>query len=68
MGHTAFVHGHAHWPALSVGGERQFYGSVQPAVFGGPRVWGDEDRRLVEMCLVRIAPIMKIYGERAPVL
>ena len=45
MFHTAFIHGHAHWPPLasreceedSVG--RQFYGSVQPAVFDRPRVW-----------------------------
>lgn len=62
------MHGHAHWPPLSVEGERQFYGSVQRAVFSGPRVWSEDDRKLMEMCLVRIAPIMKACGEGAPVL
>lgn len=76
MFHTAFIHGHAHWPPLipeestaeheSVG--RQFYGSMQPAVFDGPRVWGKEVHDLIERCLVRIATIMKAYGEIAPPL
>jgi hypothetical protein len=68
MFHTAFIHGHAHWPAISdleaIG--RQFYGSVQPAVFDGPRVWTPEVREWVEKCLVRLGPIMKAYGETAP--
>jgi hypothetical protein len=72
--HTAFIHGHAHWPPLPApgfgmddkAGGRQFYGSVQPAVFDGPRVWPQELRKLVEKCLVRIAPIMKSLGETAP--
>lgn len=71
--HTAFIHGHAHWPPLPAAGsgmddkarERQFYGSVQPAVFDGPRVWPQELRELVEKCLVRIAPVMKSLGEIA---
>jgi hypothetical protein len=72
MFHTAFIHGHAHWPPISSepnddGSEkRQFFGSVQPAVFDGPRVWPKEIRELVEKCLVRIAPAMKAYGESAP--
>lgn len=74
MFHTAFIHGHAHWPPLPLmAGEidsevqhRKFYGSVQPAVFDGPRAWPAEVRELVEKCLVRIAPIMKAYGEIAP--
>jgi hypothetical protein len=76
MFHTAFIHGHARWPLLSSeenasmhgSTEQQFYGSVQPAVFDGPRVWGDEVRELMEKCLVRIAPVMKAYGDTAPVL
>lgn len=78
MFHTAFIHGHAHWPsfpladsepaASSVEGERQFYGSVQPAVFDGPRIWTNEIHDLVDRCLVRIAPVMKVYGESAPPL
>jgi hypothetical protein len=47
-------------------GERLFYGSVQPAVFDGPRVWPQDLRELVEKCLVRIAPVMKSLGETAP--
>lgn len=68
MFHTAFIHGHAHWPPISdiEATERQFFGSVQPAVFDGPRVWAPEVRELVENCLVRIAPIMKSCGEKAP--
>jgi hypothetical protein len=72
MFHTAFIHGHAHWPPMSSGerddkaDKRQFFGSVQPAVFDGPRIWSDDIRALVEECLVRIAPFMKIYGESAP--
>lgn len=74
MFHTAFIHGHAHWPPLPlVTGQvdsdaqgRKFYGSVQPAVFDGPRGWPSEIRELVEKCLVRIAPVMKSYGETAP--
>jgi hypothetical protein len=67
MFHTAFIHGHAHWPPISeVSDERQFYGSVQPAVFDGPRIWSPETHELVEACLVRIAPIMKAIGECAP--
>jgi len=68
MFHTAFIHGHAHWPPISETGakNRGFYGSVQPAVFDGSRIWTPEVRDLVERCLVRIAPIMKAYGETAP--
>jgi hypothetical protein len=73
MFHTAFIHGHAHWPPITQRGRldegaetRQFFGSVQPAVFDGPRPWSDEIRSLVEKCLVRIAPFMKAYGETAP--
>jgi len=69
MFHTAFIHGHAHWPPISELAEgRNFYGSVQPAVFDGPRVWPTELRELVEKCLVRIAPIMKAIGDTAPPL
>jgi hypothetical protein len=73
MFHTAFIHGHAHFPPLSPAGkgdehekERQFYGSVQPAVFDGPRVWSKEVRDLVEKTLVGIAPVMKELGMKAP--
>lgn len=68
MFHTAFIHGHAHWPPISdTNAEgRQFFGSVQPAVFDGPRLWTPEVRELTENCLRRIAPIMKAYGENAP--
>jgi len=74
MFHTAFIHGHAHWPPLPLQGSeaenaaegRKFFGSVQPAIFDGPRVWSDENRDLMEKCLIRIAPIMKAYGETAP--
>ncbi|CZR56069.1 uncharacterized protein PAC_05957 [Phialocephala subalpina] len=68
MFHTALIHGHAHWPPLNVDAveERRFYGSVQPAVFDGPRVWSTDTHELVEKCLARIAPIMKAYGENAP--
>jgi hypothetical protein len=73
MFHTAFIHGHAHSPPLPPTGEpderekeRQFYGSVQPAVFDGPRIWSEEVRELVGRCLVRIAPVMKEVGEKAP--
>jgi hypothetical protein len=73
MFHTAFIHGHAHYPPLPPAGEpdevekeRNFYGSVQPAVFDGPRVWNADIRDLVEICLVRIAPFMKKLGEKAP--
>lgn len=68
MFHTAFIHGHAHWPPLSDKEveDRRFYGSVQPAVFDGSRIWTPEVLDLVEKCLVRIAPIMKSYGENAP--
>lgn len=72
MKHSAFIHGHAHFPPLSekgVGvGERRFYGSVQPAVFGGSRVWMEGERELMEGILVRIAPSMKVVGEGAPEL
>jgi hypothetical protein len=74
MLHTAFIHGHAHWPPLPPPGSetdhvaegRKFYGSVQPAVFDGPRVWSNEVRDLMEKSVVRIAPVMKTYGETAP--
>jgi len=74
MFHTAFIHGHAHSPPLLFehgevvddSSEREFYGSVQPAVFDGPRIWSQEVRSLMEKCLVRIAPVMKAYGETAP--
>jgi len=70
MFHTSFIHGHAHWPPLGVPLDtaipRQFYGSVQPAVFDGSRLWPLEIRALVEVCLVRIAPVLKAYGESAP--
>lgn len=68
MFYTAFIHGHAHWPPVSETATtgRQFYGSVQPAVFDGPRIWTPEVRELVEKCLVRIAPVMKACGEKAP--
>jgi hypothetical protein len=70
MFHTAFIHGHAHWPPIlstsSTSEGRNFYGSVQPAVFDGPRIWSDGIRELVEKCLARIAPVMKAYGETAP--
>lgn len=75
MFHTAFIHGHAHWPPIpssyyqdGVTESRHFYGSVQPAVFDGSRVWSAETRMLVEKCLIRIAPFMKAYGETAPKL
>ena len=71
MFHTAFIHGHAHWPPLPHGVStetegQQFYGSVQPAVFGGSRIWSDEVHDLVEKCLIRIAPVMKSIAETAP--
>ena len=74
MYHTAFIHGHAHWPPLpllsgqvdSDAQRRKFYGSVQPAVFEGTRIWSQEIHELVEKCLARIAPVMKAYGETAP--
>ena len=71
MFHTAFIHGHAHWPPLQSGTVieaegRQFYGSVQPAVFSGPKIWSDDIHRLVEKCLIRIAPVMKLIAETAP--
>jgi hypothetical protein len=74
MFHTAFIHGHAHWQPLPWPGSkndhategRKFYGSVQPAVFNGSRIWTDEDHDLMERCLIRIAPVMKAYGETAP--
>lgn len=74
MFHTAFIHAHAHLPAIPPPGSindpgaegRKFYGSVQPAVFDGPRVWGAEIHGLVEKCLVRLAPVMKTLGETAP--
>jgi len=73
MFHTAFIHGHSHFPPLPPAREpdeaekvRKFYGSVQPAVFDGPRVWSENLRDLVERCLVRIAPLMKELGEKAP--
>lgn len=73
MFHTAFIHGHAHWPPIplseklnSKSENRKFYGSVQPAVFDGPRVWTKDIHELVEKCLVRIAPVMKSYGDTAP--
>ncbi len=73
MFHTAFIHGHAHWPPTPpIGsdtdpgaGERKFYGSVQPAVFDGPRVWGQDIHNLVEDCLMRLTPVMRAYGESA---
>lgn len=91
MFHTAFIHGHAHWPPLllvpkpkndptfddsgannGVGNldnsERQFYGSVQPAVFDGDREWDVETKELFEKCLVRIAPVMMQVGMSAPSL
>lgn len=64
MFHTAVTHGHARWPPISSpdhpAEERQFDGSVQPAVFDRPRVWSDEVRDVVEKCLMRIA----IFGVR----
>jgi hypothetical protein len=76
MLHIAFIHGHAHWPPLlseesvverdSVG--RQYYGSFQLAVFDGPRVWRKDVYDLIKSCLVRIAAVMKAYGETAPAL
>jgi hypothetical protein len=73
MFHTAFIHGHAHFPPLPPAGEedehekeRHFYGLVQPAVFDGPRVWSKDVRDLVEKCLVKIAPAMKVVGLKAP--
>ena len=70
MFHTAFIHGHAHFQSLGQGTPedacRQFYGSVQPAVFDGSRVWSTEERELMEKCLVRIAPVMKRHAESAP--
>jgi len=73
MFHTAFIHGHAHWPPMPAPGQldvaaekREFFGSVQPAVFDGPRIWSNDIRVLVENALVRIAPFMKAYGETAP--
>jgi hypothetical protein len=73
MFHTAFIHGHAHCPPLqtaeaALAKERNFYGSVQPAVFDGPWIWSTEERELVEKCLARIALVMKVYGEGAPSL
>ncbi|KAK0113363.1 hypothetical protein ONS95_013617 [Cadophora gregata] len=75
MFHTAFIHAHAHWPPLpstddkaNARTERKFYGSVQPAVFNGPRVWGPEVHELVGKCVERLAPVMKSLGETAPSL
>ena len=65
MYHTAFIHGHAHWPP-GENAKREFYGSVQPAIFSGSRTWSDEDHDLVEKCLIRIAPVMKSIAETAP--
>ncbi|PVH84066.1 hypothetical protein DL98DRAFT_512823 [Cadophora sp. DSE1049] len=74
MFHTAFIHAHAHWPPMSlkeveVNPElegRKFYGSVQPAVFDGPRIWGPDIHELVSTSLERLAPVMKELGETAP--
>ena len=74
MFHTAFIHGHAHWPPLPLSTEqpdseaekRKFHGSVQPAVFDGSRVWSKDIHELVEIYFARIAPVMKPYGETAP--
>ncbi|KAH7379934.1 hypothetical protein BKA64DRAFT_713972 [Cadophora sp. MPI-SDFR-AT-0126] len=76
MFHTAFIHAHAHWPPLSpteseasAGVQRRkFYGSVQPAVFDGPRIWGPDIHELVDKCVERLAPVMKTLGETAPTL
>ncbi|KZP18674.1 hypothetical protein FIBSPDRAFT_1045981 [Athelia psychrophila] len=76
MFHTAFIHGHAHWQPFPwppsqldpSAADRQFYGSVQPAVFDGSKIWSAEVRDLVEKCLIRIAPVMKAYGATAPTL
>lgn len=76
MLHTAFIHGHAHWPAMPAVDpktnpsteQRKFYGSVQPAVFDGPRIWTADVRALAEKCFLRLAPIMKALGETAPPL
>lgn len=74
MFHTAFIHAHAHLPVMPPPGsktdpsavDRKFYGSVQPAVFDGPRVWGPEIHELVNKCVERLAPVMKTLGETAP--
>ena len=68
MFHTAFIHGHAHWPPTSetAATDRDFYGSDQSAVFDGSRIWTPEVRDLVEKCLLRKAPVMKASGETAP--
>lgn len=76
MFHTAFIHGHAHYPPLDTSSSsnvdtpmsenRKFFGSVQPAVFDGPRVWSAKEKELVELSLARIAPVMKACGESAP--
>lgn len=74
MFHTAFIHAHAHWPPMSSTAyevdpeieRRKFYGSVQPAVFYGPRIWGSDIHELVDKCVERLAPVMKKLGESAP--
>lgn len=70
MFHSAFIHGHAHMPAMSQelveDGKRQFWGSVQPAVFDGPRSWSLEVKEVMERCLIRLAPVMKKVAESSP--
>ncbi|KAH8598901.1 hypothetical protein B0O99DRAFT_683640 [Bisporella sp. PMI_857] len=75
MFHSAFIHGHAHWPPLPLrktepfaDEARLFYGSVQPAVFHGSRIWSEKVHDLMEKCLVRIAPAMKAHAGTAPSL
>jgi GAF domain-containing protein len=54
FGHRALIHAH-----LCQDGE--LWGILQPAVFGRPRLWSQDDRELIESALARLTPIAIAY-------
>ena len=56
FGHRALIHAH-------FCDEGQLWGILQPCVFGRPRKWLEEDKRLIATVVEQVTPLVKQYVE-----
>jgi len=60
FGHRALIHAHLVF-------HNQLWGILQPAVFGHPRIWTQEDRSVIFKLTEQIAPLAVAYVKAAQV-
>jgi GAF domain-containing protein len=60
FGHRALIHAHLCW-------DNQFWGVLQPCVFGNKRVWSESDRAVINQVVSKIVPLAVAFVKAATV-